>query len=125
MMMHTLGLQVPGMGEWIVIAAIGLLFFGKRLPEVGKSVAGAIVNFKKGLKEAQEEIDTAGETRAALPPANPPVAALPADAKFDPYTGKPIEAPKPKFDPYTGQPMSDADTVVTHGQPQPATPMEH
>ena len=105
--------HMPGFGNWIVIALIGLLFFGKRLPEVGKSVAGAIVNFKKGLKEAHEELDTASETTEprALP-AERPVAAAPADAKFDPYTGKPIE--KPRFDPYTGKPIEP--TTVTSGE---------
>ena len=104
---------MPGFECWIVIALVGLLFFGKRLPEVGKSVAGAIVNFKKGLKDAQEEIERPGDTpRAALrrKPRRPPV-----DAKFDPYTGKPIEAPK--FDPYTGKPINAGETVVSHGEP--------
>jgi sec-independent protein translocase protein TatA len=119
-MMHMLAFQIPSMGEWVVIAAIGLLFFGKRLPEVGKSVAGAIVNFKKGLKEAQEEVEKAGETpsRPPLPPQNQSPA-LPSDAKFDPYTGKPIEAPR--FDPHTGQPITDS-TTVSHGEPH-ETPM--
>lgn len=104
--------HMPGFGSMILIALIGLLFFGKRLPEVGKSVAGAIVNFKKGLKDAHEELEKASDTTAetrALP------AATPTDAKFDPYTGKPIE--RPKFDPYTGKPI-DSETVVTHSDPQ-------
>jgi sec-independent protein translocase protein TatA len=107
--------HMPGFGSWVLIALIGVLFFGKRLPEVGKSVAGAIVNFKKGLKEAQEEI-----THGASEPSTerPAIAAknvesLPGDAKFDPYTGKPIE--QPKFDPYTGKPI-DSQTVVSHGE---------
>src|SRR5450755_3321016 len=96
--------HMPGFSSWIVIAAIGLLFFGKRLPEVGKSVAGAIVNFKKGLKEAQEEVEKAGDTPPPRPPtfeAQSKSPALPTNAKFDPYTGKPIESPR--FDPHTGQ----------------------
>jgi sec-independent protein translocase protein TatA len=101
------------MGSWIVIAILGVLFFGKRLPEVGKSVAGAIVNFKKGLKEAQEEIERTGETpaRPAITSSETP-AALPTDAKFDPYTGQPIE--KPKFDPYTGKPIVEEAHSDTH-----------
>ena len=123
-MMHTLAFQIPSMGEWVVIAAIGLLFFGKRLPEVGKSVAGAIVNFKKGLKEAQEEVEKAGETPSPRPPlqAPNPSPALPADAKFDPYTGKPIEAPK--YDPHTGAPMTDG-TTVSHGDPHETPLSDH
>ena len=42
--------------DLIVIALIGLLIFGKRLPEVGKNLGQAIVGFKKGLKEAGEEV---------------------------------------------------------------------
>jgi Sec-independent protein translocase protein TatA len=37
-MLAPLAFQMPGFGEWIVIAAIGLLLFGKRLPEVGRSL---------------------------------------------------------------------------------------
>ena len=118
-MMNVLAFQIPSMGEWVVIAAIGLLFFGKRLPEVGKSVAGAIVNFKKGLKEAQEEVEKAGETPEPRALPQSAAAALPSDAKFDPYTGKPIE--KPRFDPYTGKPMTD-DTTVSHGEPRETVP---
>ena len=107
--------HMPSFTMWIVIALVGLLFFGKRLPEVGKSVAGAIVNFKKGLKDAHAELEQASDTsepRASLPVERQAPAAAPADAKFDPYTGKPIE--KPKFDPYTGKPIED--TVVSHDE---------
>lgn len=107
-------MHMPGFGQWIIIAVIGLLFFGKRLPEVGKSVAGAIVNFKKGLKEAQEELDHASTTPSR--PAITEQPSVPADAKFDPHTGQPIAAPK--FDPYTGKPLEEeAKTVVSHGEP--------
>lgn len=42
--------------DLLVIALIGLLIFGKRLPEVGKNLGQAIVGFKKGLKEVGEEV---------------------------------------------------------------------
>ncbi len=57
-MMHVLALQMPGLGEWIVIAAIGLLLFGKRLPEVGRSLGKGIVEFKKGIKGLEDEVDS-------------------------------------------------------------------
>ena len=47
---NSLALSLPGGSEWIVIALIGLLLFGKRLPEVGKSLGKSIVEFKKGLR---------------------------------------------------------------------------
>ena len=47
-----------GMGptEMIVIGLIALLFFGKRLPEVGRGLGKSISEFKKGLKEAETEV---------------------------------------------------------------------
>ena len=35
--------------DGIIILAIGLLIFGRRLPEVGKNLGKTIVEFKKGL----------------------------------------------------------------------------
>src|SRR3569832_1787621 len=92
--LHTLAFQIPSMGEWIVIAAIGLLFFGKRLPEVGRSLGKGIVEFKNGLKGIEDDVEVASEqpSRPSLPAAQEQRAALPADAKFDPYTGKPVGA---------------------------------
>ena len=47
----------PSGWEWIVILAIGLLIFGRRLPEVGRSVGKSIVEFKKGIKGIEQEIE--------------------------------------------------------------------
>ena len=44
-MLHTLAFGMPGPFEWIIIAGLGLLIFGKRLPEVGKSLGKGIVEF--------------------------------------------------------------------------------
>ncbi|HEX4793379.1 MAG TPA: twin-arginine translocase TatA/TatE family subunit [Humisphaera sp.] len=92
-MLHTLAFQIPSMGEWLVIAAFGLLIFGKRLPEVGRSLGKGIIEFKKGLKGIEDDVEEASNqptpARTALPPQQQS-AALPSDAKFDPYTGKPL-----------------------------------
>ncbi len=47
-----------GTMELLIILAIGLLLFGRRLPEVGKSLGKGIVEFKRGLKGIEEEVDT-------------------------------------------------------------------
>ena len=48
---------MPGPMEWVIIAIVALLLFGRRLPEVGKSMGKGIMEFKKGLREAQDEIN--------------------------------------------------------------------
>ncbi|MCY2954284.1 MAG: twin-arginine translocase TatA/TatE family subunit [Planctomycetota bacterium] len=48
---------MPGGAEWILIALFGLLIFGKRLPEVGRSLGKGIVEFKKGLKGVEDEVE--------------------------------------------------------------------
>jgi sec-independent protein translocase protein TatA len=74
---------LPGPTEWIIIGLLGLLFFGKKLPEVGKAVGQSIVEFKKGLKGAEEEI-------SAEPRKLPAESVQQAGPRFDPYTGKPL-----------------------------------
>jgi sec-independent protein translocase protein TatA len=48
-----------GTWEALVLLALGLLIFGKRLPEVGKSLGKGIVEFRKGLAGIEDEIEQA------------------------------------------------------------------
>lgn len=68
--MATLGfISMPGGWEWIILLVIGLLIFGRRLPEVGRSLGKSIVEFKKGIKGIEEEINEASseKPRGELP----------------------------------------------------------
>jgi|SRR5580658_3271804 sec-independent protein translocase protein TatA len=105
--------------NWIVIGLIALLLFGKRLPEVGRSLGKGIIEFKKGLAGIEEDVTQSiqqSSDRAALPQSTHA-----PDYKFDPYTGKPIAqqqaaAPQMRFDPYTGKPLGEQSTTTTTNQ---------
>jgi sec-independent protein translocase protein TatA len=63
-------ISMPGWGEMVIIAFIGLLLFGKRLPEVGKSLGKGIVEFKKGLRGIEDDVEESvnrSATDRALP----------------------------------------------------------
>ncbi len=40
----------------LVLMVVALLLFGKRLPEVGRSLGKGIAEFKKGLRDVQDEL---------------------------------------------------------------------
>lgn len=48
---------MPGTAEWIVILIVALLLFGRRLPEVGRSLGQGLVEFKKGLKGVTDDVE--------------------------------------------------------------------
>ncbi len=50
---------MPGPTELIVIGLVAVLLFGNRLPDVGRSLGKGIIEFKKGIKGINEEIDEA------------------------------------------------------------------
>lgn len=45
-----------GMTELMVILFVGVLLFGKRLPDLGRSLGRSLVEFKKGLKGVEDEV---------------------------------------------------------------------
>jgi sec-independent protein translocase protein TatA len=57
----------PSLGpmEMILIMGLGVLLFGKRLPEVGRSLGRGIVEFKKGLNGVGDETDLSSTGRSS------------------------------------------------------------
>ncbi len=44
--------------DLLILLGLGLLIFGKRLPEVGRGLGRGIVEFRKGMKGIQDEVES-------------------------------------------------------------------
>jgi len=98
------------------ILLIAVLLFGRRLPDVGRNVGKAIIEFKRGVKGITDEIDE--ESRKPDPrdvqpgrsPAAPELEAPRGTAYHEPAgsdVGKPDPMPaRPEANPGDGQPRT-------------------
>ena len=77
---------LPGGMEWIVIGVLALLIFGRRLPDVARSVGKSIVEFKRGLRDVKNDIDPSAQLESKPSPT------LDSPEPKPPQTGKPADA---------------------------------
>jgi sec-independent protein translocase protein TatA len=83
----------PSMPEMIIVGIIALLLFGKRLPEVARSLGKGMREFKEGMAGIQNEFHSAYSTAARNE--NRPAASRPAPPDDDDRG----EFVAPKFEP--------------------------
>jgi sec-independent protein translocase protein TatA len=85
--------------QLMVVGFIALLLFGKRLPEVMRSLGKGVTEFKKGMGGLEEEFNrstyAANELPLHQPAAQPPLEVRPEliVPKFLPPTTAPMAAP--------------------------------
>lgn len=88
---HILALVgMPGWAEIAVLLVIGLLIFGKRLPEVGRNLGKSIIEFKKGIKGIGDDLDAEADRQSEKEVENSKKADLPP-AKVTPDPAKKVD----------------------------------
>ena len=63
--------MLGGIGTWeiiLIFLVILLLFGSKRIPEIAKGMGKGITEFKRAIRDVQEEIETNVESKSPPPP---------------------------------------------------------
>jgi sec-independent protein translocase protein TatA len=91
-----------GMQEMIIIGIIAVLLFGKRLPEVAKSVGKSYHEFRRGLTDIQSNVQSATSSIYEADTQSSSATAADSVDEYDDFD----EVSAPKFQP----PPSEPDT---------------
>ncbi len=92
--------------ELVVVVGVAILLFGRRLPEVGRTLGKGIVEFKKGIRGLEDEFRFEDKPTNSYHHAEPPPF-VPSDL---------VESSVPKFQPPTAAPVLQPDRTVEPSQ---------
>src|SRR5205807_2470116 len=94
----------PNLGpvELMVVMGVAVLLFGKRLPEVGRSLGKGIVEFKKGLRGIEDGLDFTSTSDAPSTYSRRGDDHAPASSTSTPHL---TDTAVPKFEPPTSAPV--------------------
>jgi sec-independent protein translocase protein TatA len=114
-MSPTLAFFTFSPAELLVLGFIALLLFGKRLPEVMRSLGKGVTEFKKGMSGLEDEFNRSvyggpGQQQTYHEPGRP----LPLEER--------PELTAPKFQPPTTAPMAAPPVVQASAPVQPQQP---
>lgn len=98
--------MLPSLGpmEMMVVMIVAVLLFGKRLPEVGRSLGKGIIEFKKGIRGIEDDFDAATTPRTSSRTTEPAAVADSTSAavpKFEPPSAPSV--PKTEYEPQAYQ----------------------
>jgi sec-independent protein translocase protein TatA len=76
--------------EMLILVILGVLLFGKKLPEVGRSLGKGLVEFKKGLQGIEDDVSGVSRPAEIAPAPRPPQRVAATAPKFeDPADAQP------------------------------------
>ena len=91
---QDLAMWMPGWPEMVIIAGVGLVIFGRRLPDVARSVGKSIVEFKKGIRDVKDDVNVQSRIESQ-PDSQPQTKSEPAAEAASPKESA-NESPAPK-----------------------------
>ncbi len=114
---------MPNIGGWeiVIVVVLALIIFGpKKLPELGSSLGRSITGFKKGLRDAKEELQETEEPPATAEPSAPDGAQAQAEKQAQVETRTPV-ATVAQASPHTSsrdaiEPATAADPAADQAQ---------
>ena len=68
-----------GWSEMLILGVIGLLLFGKRLPEVARNLGKGMMEFKKGMYDIQDDVTSAANRAVSYCGSSVSALALPSE----------------------------------------------
>lgn len=96
-----------GPSEMIIVGIVAVLLFGKRLPDVGRSLGKSLMEFKRGLQSIQDDMNRAvnsADTSSSAASAGSSSSGRTAHQNAEDRE----EATAPKFVPPTAEPQTES-----------------
>jgi sec-independent protein translocase protein TatA len=87
--------------EMLIVGVIAVLLFGSKLPEVGRSLGRGLIEFKKGLRGIEDDLESAS---------NNPAPSARKQSRYNDIDDR-DEATAPKFDPPVAEPQDQSNTA--------------
>ncbi len=85
--------------ELLIVGIVALLLFGKRLPEVARSLGKGITEFKRGVRGIEDDVDTTSSSPSSRPSSRPVA------------EDRPVETTAPKFEPPKFEPNDTSSSA--------------